>query len=196
MLSQIERARVDGAVAGSVSTLGELLANPRTTLERIDAPYLARSMILEARRFLPTRPQIVYFAVGPAGELFELVERPEEFNRLLVAEGLEVRSLDTARAIAIALIELTRPQDRRCLVVRSADDIPWRADADEAARARARQLVRPPAAWPERGAFTVSVMVLKDDDLVEETVHVPVLGALKRASKTLATNLPLIDVGG
>jgi hypothetical protein len=180
---------------------GRALADPRTQLTELAAPFFSRTRVFVGERFLPTRPLLVYLGHHESGQAFLLNGQPDEFNRMVEAEGLRVEGFETAIQLARLFLDCTQPQDERFLLVSHADELPWMPGEDparieSARRELARHLAPPTARGGPGGSYAVDFCVVHDRALEIVTVEVSPTGQLQATARTVIPQLPLAYAGG
>lgn len=172
--------------------LARAVAEPGTRLTPLEAPFLGRTRLYEARKFLPTRPLLVYAGLQAGGPTFLLNERPEAFDEMVRADGARVTDEAAATALVRMRQEVTRPQDHRYLIVDSLDAIPFRdgSAADESLRG----VVQPPCATRAGDGFEVTLFVVEDEHLDRLIASVSPSGHVALMTHTVADALPLVYV--
>jgi len=169
-----------------------MIAEPGTKLQLLETPFLGRTRLYEARKFLPTRPLLVYAGLQAGGTAVLLNGRPEAFDELVRTDGARVADAPTAAALVRTRQHVTRPQDHRYLIVDSLDAIPYRSGStpDE----RLRSVVHPPLAQPAGAGFEVTLFVVEDEHLDLLTARVSPGGQVALSTQTIASDLPLVYV--
>jgi hypothetical protein len=177
----------------------QIVLDPETSFEPVPAPFLARSFVVQAQKFGPSRPILLYIgAQSGSGQAFVLNGQPAEWNRFVAADGAQVRDEATAAELARVFVRTTRPQNRRYVVVESTDALPWRPNLedDEQAQRRAQTerlapLLRPPVAVQRiDGGFDVTLFVVNGANVESLTLVVDAGGQVQTRADTVATDLP------
>ena len=176
----------------------QLVTAPETQFQPVPTPFLTTSFVVQAQKFAPTRPILLYVGCGPDGQAFVLNGQPEEFNRMVHADGVHVRDAETAIELARTFLYVTRPQHQRYVVVSSITELPWRPNLEQDERNQRERathefgsVIRPPVAASRiTEGFDVSAYVVHQMSLIEVVVAVASDGRATTTNRTLATDLP------
>jgi hypothetical protein len=178
--------------------LAAIVRSATTRIDQIDTPFFEKGAIYRVVHIGRHHPLV--FTVGCAERDFTVLlpANPEAFAQLAAESGLRLDSDKARVSYAIAFLESTRSFDRRFQILRRFDDIELIAKASEQEKQRYEQLrgtygsvIRPPTIASQDGKWTVTVMVLKGQDLVRVEVKLDGSGKVALAESTIEKNLPI-----
>jgi hypothetical protein len=183
---EIDVARIAASLAATHADFARVVADPSTSWTELPAPFLLHTRIYEFEKFLPTRPLLVYVGWADDGTAFVLNQRPDEFNRMMARDGARIEDPGRAVELARTFVHVTRPQNRRYLLVSSVDELPWMPGLEGPAVARAQEQRRavgaalaPPGATPAAGGWDVDFFVVDGNSLDRLTTHVAADGQVR-----------------
>jgi hypothetical protein len=172
----------------TVSTAeARLIEDERTEVTEWPAPFLSRFRIYRVEHFA-AHPVLLYagFAVGEG--LFVLNGSPDSFVALARADGVRIRSAEMALAYVEAFFETTRDMSELTYVVRSADDVQWRA----ASAAEPHSPIEPPRAELADGEAVMQLYVMRQQVLERRHYLVAQDGAVSVQVDVLERDLPVV----
>lgn len=176
-----------------------LVSDPVTEIRRHPAPFLTDHGIYRVEHRGPYRPIAFYVSLSASGSARLLTGAPENLTLLAREEALVVDSPEKAEALAYLYLEATRPMTERFYVVRSIDDVEFRAgltsddkDAEASFRNAYSSQIMPPHVDSEGDGYVVRVFAVRDQSLERLTLAIAPDAEMKRKVETLEENLPLV----
>lgn len=182
------RQRIAAGLRQAFPDLARTVEADETSLERVPAPFLRSTRLFIAEKSLPTRPLLIHVGLADSGRVYLLNERRDAFNQMVKADGAIIADPGHAAELARLFLHLTRPQDRRYLLVATVDALPWMPGSRPDERAA---IVRPPTVTPRPTGHEVELYVVEDNALKRARVIVSRDGQADAREEVFAADLPL-----
>lgn len=194
----VDRARIVEGLGSAGAAVADIVLDPSASIQELPASFMRRARLFEVEKFRPTRPTLVYIGLAQDGAAFLLNQRPDQFHLMVAHAGAQLDGPADAVELARTFVHVTRPQNRRYLLVASVDELPWMPGlegdaakrADEQRHALTKILV-PPGASPKTDGWDVDLFVVDGNSLDRLIVHVRKSGRMETECERLFDELSL-----
>ncbi|MCL2422723.1 MAG: hypothetical protein FWD11_02335, partial [Micrococcales bacterium] len=120
------REALAAGLAKDDPTKADLVAEPETRLEPVEAPWLQGWQVFDVQSFTEY-PQRFYAAVSDEGTAFVLSGRPDSFNTMVRDAKVVVDDEGIAADIAAVFLDVTRTFQTFSYRIDDLDEVQWRS---------------------------------------------------------------------